>query len=145
MSNNYQGRKYKSAAELGIVRPAKISRIEPPCIEPEPQRIVQHSKPTVSGSHTDKAKAFKIATMPLAVSFSLASGISLVALGYIPLFSMAILAVMFCTFSVTWLGGYIVNQIASPDGVGLASEYWRHQRLKDNQKFMQDEFRRMNE
>lgn len=141
MSEQFKGRKYKSAAELGHVRPAKITRIEPPIIEPEPSRIVQHSKPTVMGSHTDRAVGFRIALMPLASGFSLSAVISLIALGVVPAFSMAALAVMFVTFSITWLGGFVVNQLVSPDGVGLASEYWRHQRLRDNQKFVQEQFK----
>jgi len=141
MMSNHKGRHYKTAAELGHFPAAKITRIEPAYIEPEPQQIVQHGKPTVQGSHTDRAIGFRIALMPLSTGFSLSAVISLIALGVVPAFSMAALAVMFVTFSITWLGGYIVNQFVSPDGVGLASEYWRHLRLKDNQKFMQDEFK----
>jgi len=147
MNDNIKGRRYKSAAELGLVpaqrKPAAISRIEP-----KPQRSTEIDKPrnevayrAQRGEHVDRANAFVRVSMPISVCSALAFVcVSWLGLG-IPVFSIATLAIMFSIFTLTYFGTWLVSNIFTHYGVQIFSETLRHNRLVANDKFMRQEFK----
>lgn len=144
-SNRYNKRNNTlTAADLGMVpskpaRPAVISRMEPVArVEPDKVITYQNTKPTVTGTHTDRAKGFVIAVTPLALSFALASTFTLATAGLVPIAFGPIMAILFLTFSASWLCGFIANQLISTDGVMLVTELLRHKRLQNEQNRIYD-------
>lgn len=70
-------------------------------------------------TYEDRARGWLLAVTPLSAVGGLA-GVLLAAVGYaVPIFSLAALLVYFGTFAATWLLGYIVHTMVSPDGVAL--------------------------
>jgi len=107
-----------------VRRPAAILPAEP----------VQLPMPTASSEivlrtdYTDRAKGWLLAVAPLATVGGLA-GVLLAVVGWaVPLFSLGALLVYFATWAGTWLLGYIVHTIVSPDGVALVHTIlgWRY-------------------
>ena len=73
----------------------------------------------VSGSYTDRAKGFHVATLPIALAFG--GGSALVALlGFgVPLLSLPMLGVFWLAFLAWWLMGWFIHHLFSADGVAL--------------------------
>ena len=143
---------FRPASDLGLAttqperRQATITRIEQPTyIEPAEQRVVQSTKPTVSGTHRDKAEGFLLSVLPLSGALAVAVALLAASLGIVPILSLWILAIIFSVFSLAMVAAYTINQVVSPDGVGLASEVLRHKRLMAEQDRLYNIMERNNE
>lgn len=126
-------------------RPATITRIEPPArVEPTHQIQQRSSKPTVSGSHMDKARAFVVVVMPLCFGLGLTSALWCVSMAFFGFFSMWFVVVLFGVFSISTATMYLIDKLISPDGFPILSEYWRHRRLMSEQNRLYDILERDN-
>jgi len=134
---DYRGRNYKSAAELGIVPAAKITRIEQPeevqsydALYPQ----VARSEVQIRTTYKDRAEGFQIAIKPLSTIMGLLSVIVAIMGVGVPVFSLAVIAWFGTAFCITWAFGWAFNQIVSPDGATLLSALLGYRLIRHEQQ-----------
>jgi len=135
--SSHKGRHYKSAAELGLVPAAKITRIE----QPDEIRGYDELYPTVAKSevqirttYKDRAEGFQIAIKPLSTIMGFLSVIVAVMGIGVPFFDLAIIAWFGTAFCITWAFGWAFNQFVSPDGATLLSALLGYRLIRHEQQ-----------
>lgn len=144
----HKGNRYRSADELGLVpqrRQATISRIEP-------QEIQAYTPPNndvpyrvSKNEHKDKAIGFAIATGPLTGIAALAAIFTARVGAGVPIFSVAMLAVLFVVAAVTYTGSWIFNTLVSHYGVKLVQAGLQYRLLRYEQKERHKYYREVQE
>ena len=111
----------------------EIVRYEP-TLPAEALPPAAQTRAEVSGSHVDRAKAFQVASLPVAAAFGMGALIVAVAGLSVPILSLAALAVFWVAFLAWWLIGWAIHHIISPDGIGLVHTLMGWQYLKAEQR-----------
>jgi len=114
----------------------RIVRIEPPDIDAIMPQQVAHPATTQSKmvtSHEDRARGFVRSWTPAAGVAGLLGGIVAVVGLSVPVLSLAVLGWIAGVFLFTWLIGYAVNVLVSPEGVALFSA-WRMWRMVEREQ-----------
>ena len=111
---------------VGILPPAQPHELQ----HAQPVQTVQR----LDTSHTDRARGFTIASVPLAAALGLVAFLVAVALFGVPWLSGAALVVLFGVFGLVWLVAWIWYQSASPDGVALFQVLLGYRLLRHEQK-----------
>lgn len=133
---------FRSAQSLGLPveqppanRQATITRIEPPAqrLEPIHGYVPPQQTQQLRTSHKDKTDAYMRRMRPLTILFGGSLSFAFVALDVVPFWSLGFASLLLICSLACLLGGEIVYQLFSPDGIGLASEWWRHRRLSNEQ------------
>jgi len=97
-----------------------------------PSASMAHTE--VSGTFTDRARGFQIASVPLAAGVGLGSLIVGIVGWGVPLFSVAALGWLWTGFLLTWFAAWVVHNLVSPDGIALAHTILGWQYLKAEQR-----------
>jgi len=123
------------------------SRYVPAYRDPSPQKHIYIEPADLAGlptaamttveirtTHSDKAKAFQIVSVPLALAVGAGSLIVGLVGWSVPLFSVAALAWLWSGFLLTWLAAWVIHNVVSADGIALLHTMWGWQYLKRDQK-----------
>lgn len=81
-----------------------------------------------TGTHTDRALAFSLRTFQLSAFAGVATWL-VGSWGFeLPLVSLAAFAVLSVGFCAVWLAAFVLDALASPEGVALynARQFWRY-------------------
>ncbi len=124
--------------------PTRNNFVEPAPIQPwrgfqpaTPQEVILRAPAepeTVAISETDRAIAFNISTMGLAVMVGL-GGLLLAVVGWqVPLLSVTALAIFFGFAALIWAGAWLFHALASPDGIGLIGVLLQYRLLRYEQR-----------
>ena len=106
-------------------------------VEPSDLAILPTSAMTtveIRTSHTDRAKAFQIVSVPLAGAVGAGSLIVGIVGAGVPIFSVAALAWLWSGFLLTWLAAWLIHNIVSSDGIALLHTLLGWQYLSREQK-----------
>ena len=151
---------YRSAKEMGYVPPKAISPT-PKAISPTPKAIISRitdvgpapmpGLPTVRTtiemrtSREDRAKAFQIEILSLAVVSGLLAVVVAVAGRNAPIVSLAVLGWFLGGFATTWLAGYLLHTFVSPDGNNLLTALLHYRLLRFEQREREARYQREGE
>lgn len=99
--------------------PKPIVPVKMDILQPDPIHLPVQHHIELSGSYQDRAKGFQISTLPLAIGVGIGS--LLIGIGYfkVPFFSVTALLILWLGFLATWVIGWIVTHLFSPEGVGV--------------------------
>jgi hypothetical protein len=129
-------REYKAGSTFvpALKEPAQPKTV---IIEPPDLAILPTSAMTtveIRTSHSDRAKAFQIVSVPLAAAVG-AGSLIIGRVGWgIPLFSVAALAWLWGGFLLTWLAAWVIHNVVSSDGIALIHTLLGWQYLSREQK-----------
>jgi len=84
-------------------------------------------------THSDRAKAFQIVSVPLALAVGAGSLIVGIVGWSVPLFSVAALAWLWSGFLLTWLAAWVIHNVVSTDGIALLHTLMGWQYLRREQ------------
>lgn len=117
-------------------RPATISRVEHSEIAGYDDLYPQtaRSEIQIRTSYRDRAEGFNIAIRYLALLMGVLSVIVAVMGIGVPFFDIAVVAWFGTAFCITWLIGWIFNQLVSPDGATLLSALLGYRLIRHEQK-----------
>jgi hypothetical protein len=105
-------------------------------VEPSDLEILPTAAMTtveIRTSHSDRAKAFQIVSVPLAAAVG-AGNLIIGIIGWgVPLFSVAALAWLWGGFLLTWLAAWLIHNIVSTDGIALIHTLMGWQYLRKEQ------------
>lgn len=124
-----------------FVAPEPRAEIVPARIEilpPEPYQIdvplPVTSSSQVSGTHLDRAHAFRVAVTPLCFVAGILGVIVAVAGVGVPLLSLAVLGWFFTWFGSVWLVGWLLTLVVSADGIALFQAWAVYRILRTEQR-----------
>jgi small neutral amino acid transporter SnatA (MarC family) len=127
-------REYQSNYVPALREPAQPKTV---IIDPSDLAILPTSAMTtveIRTSHSDRAKAFQIVSVPLAAAVGAGSLIVGMVGWSVPIFSVAALAWLWGGFLLTWLAAWVIHNIVSTDGIALIHTLMGWQYLRREQK-----------
>lgn len=144
---------YRSAKEMGYVPPkaisptpkAIISRITDVGPAPMPGLPTVRTTIEMRTSREDRAKAFQIEILSLAVVSGLLAVVVAVAGRNAPIVSLAVLGWFLGGFATTWLAGYLLHTFVSPDGNNLLTALLHYRLLRFEQREREARYQREGE